>query len=508
MERIRQLWNVFSSSEKRYLRLYLEAFHKGNENTALRLVQLIDRKPDITQEEASLKLYGKARTQAFSMLKGRLLDRMLDVLSLSINLQNHPMAKEDPLVIAKTHIFKNFLASFLVRKRGLSDLSDELAQKVINQSEALDYPEGLLLSIPIIASSQATQGKPVRALWDTIESSTQQYKNDLVGLGLFEEYRARFAGHSGKEEECLNFLDSAIEDIQQRLEETYSSRAHYYFLNLLVEKHLFENNSAAQREVLFEMLDLVESHEGLRQKNRQLAVSVKLVLLELNSGNFEEAYEIANRGKKLLPFHHRNVIWLHIANIFASFFLNKLEEAEAEFEAVDEDLLEQIGDSDQGIYAFLGAVVAYGKGDIFGAKAKLLDADPLYQDKHGWNLGLRIFDIMLHIDMQKHDLAETMITNLRRHIQRYANAGSRETQIYRFLNILSRSAFHLDVAVEEGADILQKLAESDSWSGFSHEPIPFHLWVDARQQGRKPYEVLMEALSMPGLERPRNSDKN
>ena len=123
-----------------------------------------------------------------------------------------------------------------------------------------------------------------------------------------------------------------------------------------------------------------------------------------------------------------------------------------------------------------------------------MDADPLYQDKHGWNLGLRIFDIMLHVDMRKFDLAESMVGNLRRHVQRYADEDSRERNMYRFLNILCRSAFNLEEAVKEGADILAKLSESTHWKAYSHEPVPYDMWIKAKLESKKVYPYMMENL--------------
>lgn len=419
MDPIRQLWSAFSSTEKRYLRIYLEAFHRGSENTALRLIHLLEKKPDLSQEEASMKLYGKKRTQAFSMLKGRVLERMLDVLSFSVNLQNHPLSKEDPVVIAKTQFYKHFLAALLVRKRGLNDLANELAQKALHQSESLDYPEGKLLCLPLLASYQSARGKPVKALWDGMWKAMEQYQNDLAGLGFIEEYRARFAGHSGNESEWGEFLDEALENLQERLEKQYSNRTHYYYLSLLLEKASGEQDEDTMREVLFEMLDLLESSEGMNQQNSQTATSIRLATLELQLKRFPEALEVATKAKNTASPRRSNAVYAYLLFAYAAFFNNRLEEAEAAATALDEDLILQAGERNPGIFAFIQSVLAWVRGDLMVAKTHLMDADPLYQDKHGWNIGLRIFDIMLHIDLKKFDLAESMTNNLRRHVQRY-----------------------------------------------------------------------------------------
>lgn len=494
MDRIRQLWNTFSNSEKRYLRIYIEAFHRGSDNTALSLIQLLERKPDITQEEASQKLYGKKRTQAFSMLKGRLMDRMFDVLSLSVNLQNHPLVKEDPSVVAKVQLYKHFLASLLVKKRGLNDLAHELAQKVRTQSEALDYPEGLLLSLPFIASHKAAKGKPVKALWDVVDHAILQFKNDLTSLGFFEEYRALYSGHSGKDQERIEFLNGATKDIQLRLEEAYSSRSHYYYLHLLMEKATEEGDTESMREILFELLDLLDSNEGLNQKNRQTITSYRLAKLELKEKHYQAAYEAATKARDNAPARRTNSVYAHLIFIYAAFFTNNLQQAEEALNTLSDALIAQSGELNMGIFTFIRAIISYAKGDIFDAKASIMDADALYQDKHGWNLGLRIFDIVLHIDMRKHDLAESMIGNLRKHVQRYAEEDSREMAMYRYLNALCRAAFNFEEALETGREFIEKLNQRADWEPYGHEPIPYHVWITSKTEHESPYTLLLAEI--------------
>ncbi|MEZ4688392.1 MAG: hypothetical protein R3B47_20720 [Bacteroidia bacterium] len=123
-----------------------------------------------------------------------------------------------------------------------------------------------------------------------------------------------------------------------------------------------------------------------------------------------------------------------------------------------------------------------------------MDADPLYQDKHGWNLGLRIFDIMLHIDLNKLDLAESMTANLRRHVQRYAEEDSREMAMYRFLNTVCRCSFDFEEAAAEACSSIARLENLEDWIPYSHEVIPYSIWIRAKREDELPFELMVRTL--------------
>ena len=78
MERIKGLYDNYSRAEKKYFKAYLTAFSGSGSNKGLDFIRLIEKKPNISQEEASLNLYGEAGSKAFIMMKSRLYEKMLE----------------------------------------------------------------------------------------------------------------------------------------------------------------------------------------------------------------------------------------------------------------------------------------------------------------------------------------------------------------------------------------------------------------------------------------------
>ena len=118
MDRIRQLYHIFSKTEIRYLKQYLDAFHAKGANKSLELIEVLEKNPDITNREMAEKLYGNPKSKAFSMLKSRLYERMLETLTLSVNFHNNPELKEDPVSYESIQLNSTLIhAAFLLKKK-------------------------------------------------------------------------------------------------------------------------------------------------------------------------------------------------------------------------------------------------------------------------------------------------------------------------------------------------------------------------------------------------------
>ena len=119
MDKIKKIFNSLSKTELRYLKNYLTAFHNKGKNKALELITVLEKKPDISQTDIARKLYGNPKSKAFIMLKKRLLEKMLETLSLSINFHNNPTFKEDPTAFGSIDLSKDIIYALILRRRGL-----------------------------------------------------------------------------------------------------------------------------------------------------------------------------------------------------------------------------------------------------------------------------------------------------------------------------------------------------------------------------------------------------
>jgi tetratricopeptide (TPR) repeat protein len=473
--------------------MYLEAFHVKGENKGLRLIELIEKKPDISQEEASQILYGKPKTKAMIMLRSRLLDRMLDLLSLSINLQGNPSYKEDPPLLELVQIYKLYSQALLLRRRGLDDLASELLQRIEKQAELLGLPEAQLMAALQLRNLSSSRQEVGLRFKGEIEKALQEYGQDITGAGYFDEFRVIHADRTSSTPEKIEFLEKASQELEALLAEGYSLRAHYYYLNLLFSLHQLRHKHEASRNVLQELVDLVGSHPGLNSPYRQAVPYLRLARLELILHNFDAAYDAARHARSIINPQRNNFLSATTYLLFACIYTRRLEEVLKTVRELPELTGRKKPLRIESILHYLESCAWFMLEDYEQALDALFAADKLLADKGGWNLGMRIYEILILIEMEKYDLVSSRIETLRKHLSRY-EGKPRELYIHRYLYLLDRNAYDFSAENEEMKEILLKLADEVTWEPVSHEVIRFDCWVNSKRQRKNFGETLMEVL--------------
>jgi tetratricopeptide (TPR) repeat protein len=132
------------------------------------------------------------------------------------------------------------------------------------------------------------------------------------------------------------------------------------------------------------------------------------------------------------------------------------------------------------------AVAEFLNGDYKASFFSLQDTAELEDDKDGWNIGVRMLQIILTLQTEKIDLADKKIENLRKHIERTIKMKSirkRDIVIFRLLSHLSRSGFDFKEVWEDRQKDFKLLRSDDPdyyWVPRSHELILFDQWFESK----------------------------
>ena len=492
MERIKKIFQSFSKTEVRYLKNYLTAFHSRGKNKALEMIEILEKEPDLGNKEMSTRLYGDASSKAFIMLKSRVLEKMLETISLSINFHNNPAFKDDRAAFEAINIQKNLIYAFLLRRRGLDDQAREILEKCAKVSEELSLPEYRLLALINLRNFSSSRQDVVWSYKQEIESSLEQFKTDIIGSGIFDEFRI-LSDSTSRDNAKESFLAEKILELEERLEKAYSARSHYYYLTMKVFHHEFCKEFAQARVLLEEMIDLLQSHEGLGSKNRLGIPYHQLASTEIRIGNYAAAIKAADHA---LSFFHRkkyNYYSTSIYKAFAAIYNGQPDLAVETLNGLERFKSQKRFNFLNGIVTFLQACIKYLHGETKQAQAILFNANELFNDKAGWNTGIRIFEIIILLDMEMEDLAAAKIESLRKHVAKY-DVSPRSKQIYKYLHLLERNAFDFDSKSPEMEALYLKLRHEEPWSSLNHEVVRFDIWLDAKAQRTDYYPLLLDSL--------------
>ncbi len=477
VEKIRQIYFSMSKGEKRYLRNFLSAFHVKRENTALKLIALLERHPEMTQAEAASRLYGDPKSKAFLMMKGRLLERMLEVLALSINLENNPGIRQDQAGYVAIDIQKQLVYSVLLRRRGLYDLSREIYLKCLRQSRDCGFPEHQLHALVGLRNLATTQSvAEVEGYGEQILEAFQTYKTDLDTSHIFDTFQAHLQDSGGSGNAALAYLDEHLEEMEEAIEDHYSPRAHYYHLSLLITKYQNSRQYEAASEALQELVDLLESHRGIASKNRLGTTYLRLSALHLQAFRFEEGYRAARQAAATFPAQKTNFMYASTYLLFACLYRHQVGEARKVINGLESFRKRGRGNTYLDYLTYLDSCIEYLAGDHRHAYDLLGDVQTLFADKSGWNIHLRLYEIMILIDRDLPDLASPKIEALRKHMAKY-EPDLRQEAIFRFLLLLERQSFQFSPLSQEMSDILSRLTRELQWDPVSPEVIRFDIWV-------------------------------
>ena len=148
-------------------------------------------------------------------------------------------------------------------------------------------------------------------------------------------------------------------------------------------------------------------------------------------------------------------------------------------------------------HSYFAAVCAFCAGLVKSANRILLDTDLLLKDKQGYNVALRVFKIILAIEGEKFDLADSQIINLRQFMReslKEVATSKRDNVILSILLELRKNSYDFEKTGEEVFSELESLYSKDPdlmWLPQSAEIICFHLWFDSKHAGLK-YDPKLE----------------
>ena len=494
MDALKQVFDSLSRTERRYLKSYLTAFHSRGHNRALELVELMEAEPDLSFADIAERMYGDPRSKAFLMLKARVMEKVLETLSLSVNFQNNPTYQEDPSYFEQIEARKEMLHATLLRRRGLEDVAVELIKKTIDRAHALGLPD-LALQGYVLLRNVSNSPEEVRSeLNPAIDAAFEAYRTDLLGVGMMDALRMVQREQQVYNQVQINFLTQNITLLQERLGAHYSLRGHYYALYLEVMLYEGQEELAKAKATLNELIELLNANKGLSSRNRLGVPYAQLAVIEIITGNFAAARDAAEHARTCFPPERLNYLKATIALIFACIYDGDLPTAAAAVADLDRFKTRERMSNSLAWVRYLDSCISFCQGDFKSAMDGLGDMQELFSHKEVWNSGLRLYEIQILIERGHLDLASARIEALRKHLQRH-DTEERIERITRYLIHLERQSFSFQQPTADMEEMERKLASPGDWKSMRPEIIRFDVWVRARRADRPFYPVLCETLA-------------
>lgn len=493
MDRIRDLYSTLSKAETRHLKQYLTNTHSKGENKSLHLLQALDKHPDWDNQAMASFLYGHAKSKAFIMLKSRLMDKMLEFLSFNATIQNSVPFKHDPDSFVSIQLHKQIANALILQHRGLYGLAQDYLRKTAKEAEEAALPSLTTEALFHLRRLIHGESEDIIALHSAISSSSHQHQTDLMGSEFHDSCLSLVLTQSRFDSSLVSLLKDQIQGLELQLKQAYSLQGHFYYLSLQIFLSTGMRAYEQGKELGLELMDLVQTHQGLSAKSWQGMAYIHLARLELGLHHYEAGRQAAALAIDLFLPRNKQFLWASLPLTYACLLLGDLTRAQAMMENIDWLMARSTGKDGAEIALYLTSCRLYMEGKVREAKRAMLPIKHLYKDKDGWNSALRIHEILLVIELGDNDTAIAKIEALRKHLAKYPG-GLRTELIFRYLTLLERQSFQVREINEEMQDILTQLSGETTWNPIGTEMIRFDVWIQAKANRRSYYPLFLDTL--------------
>ena len=480
---------------------FIVAFYSTNSrnsNKSLKLFRLIHKKPDISLEEAKQLVSKTSNKASFRRLVVRLCEKLMEVIVLDHTI--HKQGTFSKSLLTRMEIQKKINQSIIFRTRGLSELSYDYLEQVIEKAKMYELYDELVTAL-VFKQQLEGLSKGGKAFY--------RYNEDI---DFFNRCRQAFnnaenwyyrhfleVDASGLNNDKLGLLTEAIAELEEEYEYTNSARVGFFLYTLKMEYFLVVEEYQISCETGIKLAKLIQENPSIYSKGKLGITYSNLSDNELFVHDFESSIEHSKLGQKLFGLKGFNFEVTKEVEFRAHYYNGDSEQA---YRVISE-LLEITDPKANSFHyskrAYLKACVLFLQGEYRKSYFLLQETKEIEKDKEGWNIGIRVLSIMCHVEMTLLDLADSEIESMRKHIQRlkgHGNLRRRDQTILTILLRLEKHSFNFKVVYEQYQELFELLKSPEKdlrWEVKTPEMIIFPDWFMAKMND-KPYE-----FQIPGL---------
>lgn len=500
MKGIAQLLEIHAMmdrNERAVLRNYLTCFEsrkKGHKPKTLILLELIEK----YGSDAKTIAYFKKKVPSEDtrrMIIHRLKEKMFTTLTLDVNLSRDEHYDDQAQARATMTLGK--LQGEILLGRGKRKLGFDVLNKTIKIAKEFEFYDELV-------SMLATQRRFVKAytgkdssFYDVvaeIERFSECRDAADKAKQYFEEVTMRF-GFKGlsrlpADEEQVRFLESRISELKSLYESTGSATVGYYYYFLLVELRQLQNDLQEAEKALHGLAVLLNNNPAIKRRVRQASVHLNLGANALWLHEFEKAQKQFTLSLSFVRPNTRNHAVISELLFYSLFYAGALNKAEDALQRLVENKNADQSDFRKAVLNYLLACVSFAKGEFRKVNLRLANSIGIGTDKEGWNIGSRVLSIMLAIEREKYDHADSQIVNLRQFVRegvKIAEIRKRDRYILDVLLELRKKSYDFKEVANTSEETLLNLRSDnvdEGWLVQTPEIICFHTWFDDKLNGR------------------------
>jgi len=486
IESIRRIIRKLSAQEVETIRLYIGSFNRKFGDYTPKTLVLFDAISDNTEKKSleeikSLVITEEENDNTFIKLISRLREKIYEGLTLDVNLKRPNTYSK--AILSLYQLRKNNITAQILYTRGLVKEAVDLIAKSERIAVKYHYYNELfsLLSLKLIAMNFTFGAKKARQ----VEKDIMYYRQLRAVYEKSELYFNSLAFRDRKQANTQSFLKELLAKIDDLASDPYLHKvdvARYYLGQLMVLDKRLHGKYEEMEKISHELVNLVKSNPYLQNRPR-LANSYKnLADASLFTGKYDIAREYASSTQQLLLPYSQNYFELELFFFYTYFYDKNYQQALKQLQNILR-LARQHPLSDKFYIDKLHYMHAYTLlmlEKYSEANRILLQSNELMQDKEGWNISVRILQVMIRIGQLNYNKADSLIESLYHYVsnpERKKLIKRRDYLLCKLLYKLMQKDYNFkEISSSSEISALEKDPELQ-WRHMSPELIPVNMWL-------------------------------
>lgn len=288
---------------------------------------------------------------------------------------------------------------------------------------------------------------------------------------------------SRSKQELFSYLTSSIKKMKADYLTTGSQQVNYYLQLFYLIQFEYKKNYSATINQCKKIIQLMQKHPCTYREKRVGFMYDNLSYYSIFLGKKKEAESYIQKAKKHFGSDSIDMMICNEIEFNVYFYNKNFIQAESQIDHLLTYPNPFSGLFRKAKYTFYKACVYFEKKEFRKALNLLLKPLEIEKDKSEWNIVVRIFTIMLHIELNKTSDASRTLEALRKYLDRNKldeKIKKRDHLIVKCLRELEKNDFDYTPGNKNVTAILKQLAAKNSavsWEYFSPELIPFHEWL-------------------------------
>ncbi len=497
-ELVRGLTQDEIKSVQRFLNGFDDSVGQNKVKTS-RLLELTLADEKVSTSRIMGALYENPDSErAFAMLIQRLYDKILECILLEANIERKDAYSE--FVMASIDVRKKIMQARILKGRNLNSDILGFYDKIISKAKKFELFDELCEVLELKRLHIGLRFGPTD--FDEVTKELEFFNDARKAIAKCYEYEILIASQSefsSKNDKIIELIIRALSDLQMEFDKTKSANVGYFLYKTEARYFSLIEEFQRARNSYLKVVDIVTNFPAVATKIKSGISLMELSNAEISLYDFHSAITHISLSKTYFSKFSFNSIQASEIEFIANFFSGNIGGAAEILNELTDPNIPDYSPFIQSRHFYLLACVNFLQGKNKDCNILFKHTKEIDKDKEGWNLGVRVLNILNQIELDDVDFAEDLIENLRKHVERTLklkkDIRSRDIVILKILNELVKESFDFKAVWNKRPNYFELLASNDAehkWEIKSHELVIFHEWFKWKATGI-PYPLALTA---------------